>query len=295
MIKRILTILAILFSVAGTFCSAQQQNWDAALDRYDYICRKCLEMRNKVIEGESVPKAELNTLIAELYSLREQLKDAEGSMNQEQLFRFRQIRRRYQPETAKTALKSDRHTIAAIDNVLTDSPITSPAPNLLAQEPGHRVSIHRIRNEVYGIVSVPALQAGAAYTFLRDNWGLYIKAQVAPILTKPDGLCLSNGTEGDSYIWTTGKYRKTGWGASAGIVWESPVRLRAYAGAGYGTLNLLWEEVSGRWLKVTDKSYSGVQYDAGLMLPIGNLNIIAGISSMDFKLFNVEFGAGFSF
>ena len=72
---------------------AQAQNrWDQALDRYERICEECLRIRTLAAKGQTVPANDLSSLLEELSTLRQQLRQAEGSMSIRQQTRFQDIR-----------------------------------------------------------------------------------------------------------------------------------------------------------------------------------------------------------
>ena len=107
--------------------------------------------------------------------------------------------------------------------------------------------------------------------------------------------CLSDGTIGNSsFIWTTGNEKTSRTNISAGVISQTGW-LSLYAGAGYGTNTLTWEDVGGKWAKVDDFSYKGAAIDAGAVFTINNFAISAGITSIafDWGEFSLGFGVRF--
>lgn len=73
-----------------------QNDWDAVLDRYDQICTSCIELRERISSGESVPDAKVTELLGELGRLRTLMQNSEGTMSSAQRSRFNGIRSRYE-------------------------------------------------------------------------------------------------------------------------------------------------------------------------------------------------------
>jgi len=86
------TVLAIMFCCD---ISAQTIQYDQVLDRYESICERCLELRERLSAGEAVPQKTLVSLMEELGKLRSSLQETSGKMTPAQLSRFEAIKRRY--------------------------------------------------------------------------------------------------------------------------------------------------------------------------------------------------------
>ena len=66
--------------------------WNAALDRYEYVCRRCADWRERIDQGKPVPKDSLRMLSKELSEVRKNLQYALGDMTPGQRRRFESIR-----------------------------------------------------------------------------------------------------------------------------------------------------------------------------------------------------------
>lgn len=86
--------LAILITLSSSLF-AKKYNWDKVLDRYEYICEQCANLKAKVAAGGKVSKRKVDALVDELGTLRHCLNDASGSMTPRQRERFERIRSRY--------------------------------------------------------------------------------------------------------------------------------------------------------------------------------------------------------
>lgn len=108
--------------------------------------------------------------------------------------------------------------------------------------------------------------------------------------------CTSDGSlENGSPIWTTGKEKQGRFNVTAGVMSQLTNWLGAYAGAGYGSSTLAWEDINGEWAKVEDFSHKGLALDAGLVFNVKNFAISAGINSIAFEWCEFSLGFGVRF
>ena len=84
----LLVLLSVLCFWPSAAAAPQSDNYDKALDKYAYICDRCVEMRAKVESGQSIQMESLSSLLAELSSLRKTLSNASGKMSAAQAARF---------------------------------------------------------------------------------------------------------------------------------------------------------------------------------------------------------------
>ncbi len=145
------------------------------------------------------------------------------------------------------------------------------------------------------IYSFPKSAFGAMIDFERFNWGGYVKATTNLKGSISSYNCHSDGTIDGGYIWTSGNVKRSQLTITAGPEYRILEWLRVYAGLGYGKRILLWEDMSGRWAKVTDFSYQGVCADAGTQFGLSRWRLTAGVSTISFKTLSCELGVGFCF
>lgn len=107
--------------------------------------------------------------------------------------------------------------------------------------------------------------------------------------------CTSEGDTEYGRIWATGESRVSHTVATAGLaVWTSR-RFGFYAGAGLSSSTRCWEDISGEWAKVEDKSYRGVAADGGILLTFKPVALSVGVVS-DFRRYvDVQIGIGVRF
>lgn len=91
---------------------------------------------------------------------------------------------------------------------------------------------------------------------------------------------------------------------TAGLYFGNNI-VSGYVGGGYGTRKLLWgidqyqynniASVSSSYAENINNSFKGAEIETGIMLRIGFLNLMSGVSSIQFKYTDFNAGIGFSF
>ena len=107
--------------------------------------------------------------------------------------------------------------------------------------------------------------------------------------------CLSDGTTSYGTIWTSGRTSYFTTQASIGPCYRINSRLRAYAGLGYGSALTLWEDSSGKWARVADRSPRGLLFELGSIFNMGRVNLSISYSCTALKLSELQLGIGYSF
>lgn len=109
-------------------------------------------------------------------------------------------------------------------------------------------------------------------------------------------LCNSAGEiEGGGYLWASGAKRQSRMQATAGVLFRAAKWLYPYAGAGYGSRSVQWQDWEGNWAQISDYSCTGVAAEAGLILKMGPVAVSAGVSNTAFKYTELEVGVGIMF
>ena len=107
--------------------------------------------------------------------------------------------------------------------------------------------------------------------------------------------CLSDGTTSYGTIWTSGEASYFTAQASLGPCYRLNNWLRLYGGLGYGTALTLWEDTSGRWARVLDRSPRGLLFEAGAILNLGRVNFSLSYSCTAFRISELQLGLGYNF
>lgn len=145
-------------------------------------------------------------------------------------------------------------------------------------------------------MSAPDLSYGLRAGLKGRTFGGYLAYQSNFVKASPDYTCLSDGTlENGSTIWPGGAEKTAYITASAGILAQTASWLILYAGAGYGSRQLLWQVIDGAWAQVTDWSARGLSAEAGAIFRWNYLAFSAGVSSVGFRTCSATAGIGFCF
>jgi hypothetical protein len=145
-------------------------------------------------------------------------------------------------------------------------------------------------------------QGGLFLAMTRGQWGGYVslRTNLKSQLYAYD--ILSDGTTGgEARFEAKGGQRLGEYSASAGVVRTVTPWMDLYAGAGYGSSTLCWNDIHGAWAKVRDYSAAGLLLDGGAVFHIGKFSLLGGVSYLTARpeagpfrpVFTV--GAGFAF
>ena len=300
-VKRVFA--AIFLILACCRLGAQDRRWDAALDQYQQICDECIDLRVRSAAGERIQAASVTPLLSRLSSLRNTLLEAKGQMTPAQRLRFDSIRLRYEEVFG---IKHNPLNLPALPAVLGRAEAFKQAmlvplhPQII--DPGYIPSLVFTPYgspswSLFFFTGVPDLYYGTMLrlSFAGKPFGAYAKASVSIPYKVGAYECLSDGTVGNGYIWTSGRESVSRWAVTAGAT-VSPFRnLAFYAGAGYGKRNVLWQDVANKWATVSDRGITGFVADGGIIVSLNSFNIMAGVSTFGFKTLTAEAGIGYHF
>ena len=347
-LRHILLCLSLTFCLGvKAFAIPQGDNYDKALDKYAYICDRCVEMRAKVESGQSIQMESLGALLAELSSLRKTLSNASGKMSAAQAARFEAIKAKYMQGMRAFGKRPARPSLGSIQRInpvtepgevtLIEMPerslrlaqrpapqVQRPAPQVQRPEPQaqrpERQSRHpemqvkqsggqtlRLEGQAKrpkegfkfailadaGIFPTPSYGAMAVMTL--RGVGVYANYRSDFRKNEYSYTCTSEGDTEYGRIWATGESRVSRTVATAGLAMWTSRRFGFYAGAGLSSSTRCWEDISGEWAKVEDKSYSGVAADGGILLTFKPMTLSVGVVS-DFRRYvDVQIGVGVRF
>lgn len=337
----------ILLCLTLTFCLGvkafaipQGDNYDKALDKYAYICDRCVEMRAKVESGQSIQMESLGALLAELSSLRKTLSNASGKMSAAQAERFEAIKAKYMQGMKAFGKRPARPSLGSIQRI---NPVTEPvevtliemperslrlaqrpAPQVQRPEPQAQHPERQSRHQEMQVKQserqtqrpkgkTPRPKEGLKLTLLADAGIFPTPSYGAMAMMTLRGIgayanyrsdfrkneysytCTSEGDTEYGRIWATGESRVSRTVATAGLAMLTSRRFGVYAGAGLSSSTRCWEDISGEWAKVEDKSYRGVAADGGILLTFKPVALSVGVVS-DFRRYvDVQIGIGVRF
>lgn len=316
----LLVLLSVLCFWPSAAAAPQSDNYGKALDKYAYICDRCVEMRAKVESGQSIQMESLSSLLAELSSLRKTLSNASGKMSAAQAARFEAIKVKYMQGMKAFGKKPDRPEVISIQRI---KPISEPVevnaqvfrseslrwlvshveplaqrPELVAQrlegKKQHRKEGLRLAVLAdAGIFPTPSYGAMAVATW--KGIGAYVNYRSDFRKNEYSYTCTSDGDTEYGRIWTTGKSRADRTMITAGLAMFTSRRFGFFAGAGVTSYTRCWEDVSGQWAKVEDKSFKSPAADVGLFLTFSPLILSVGVTSDFSGHADLQFAVGVFF
>ena len=292
--KRLAAYFFVYFLCTGLW--AQEKNWDGALDQYEQICNECISLRSRLMAGESVSSAAVSQLLEQLAALRKTLQQADGGMTREQRQRYESIRRRYDLAFGNRTQLLHAVPFRPFPFLLPVIPETDrPSPEPTYPEPISSPEKRALKWSGYLFVSMPDWAPGVMGTVTSGKWGVFVMGSSTLGWQTADYSCYIDGTTDTGYIWTTGEEKKTRFSVTAGGLFSPLPFLSIYAGAGYGSRTLFWQDTSGRWAQVKDRSSSGLALDGGLLLSWKHLSFQLGVSTIHFSAPAAEVGLGLRF
>lgn len=282
----LMTLCLATPAAAQSVTAQSADSYDSALDKYESICDRCIELRSRINAGEAVDMSALSTLLSELSSLRATLSGASGNMSAAQAERFYSIRERYisgMQKSGRRALTPLPRLRPALRPILTSSSWPGSLSGFRPAAGTQAVKRHSVEIGLLtdmGFFPTPSYGAMAVLTVKR--MGVYAHYRSNFLSSGSDYGCSSDGVTDYGYIWATGKSRTSRSSASAGLAIFPTRRLGFYAGAGVMSYTLCWEDIAGAWAKVTDNSYRNLAADGGIFLTFSRFLASMGVSS-DFR------------
>lgn len=153
-------------------------------------------------------------------------------------------------------------------------------------------------NEILAMASVsvmPQTSYGLMLGYVK-KFGGYVKFRSDFHFDHAAYTCDSAGQiDGGGLLWANGQQRKSRMQATGGVLFRLAKWCYPYAGVGYGTRSVHWQDYQGQWAEVTDYSCKGLAAEAGLILKMGPVAVSAGVSTTAFKYSELELGIGVMF
>ena len=305
-ITAILAALFLIFAGQQTIASPVPDGWDKALNQYEAICKRCLDLRDRSLQGELIPADTFKDLLLELENLRKTIQSGSGEMTEEQRARFERIRQTYLQSSPSSESVAVTEPEVPVEPPLVEATEAEPLPIDAAPQ------LIRVHFGIAPVASVP-LQKGLSAKDLsaglmliahdgKTGLGAYIKGTTTFHYKKVSGICFQDGTLQDgSYFYAAGS---TGWAAysiTGGLIYRFHRNVGIWAGAGYAAENVYWQSTDGAWYRIKDACRCGVCPEAGLMFTVGSfckgrsLIILAGGRFPLAKKASVDVGLGWMF
>lgn len=282
-----------LVMLCSSAFSQRRDARDKALDRYDVVCNRLIELRDALRRGETISAQELSALRAEVSSIRSNLQRSPEGLTPEQTIRFNRIRRRYNYGYELKELSM----IKAIPVTYRAKDIRMSGRYPYMEQPYYDIGKTGFL-ALAQVSPVPDMAFGLCLGMLRSGKGAYVSV-VSNFRSKSASIdCLSDGTSSGNPVWVSGRQDKTRLALTAGGIFRVADNVNILAGAGYGTRKLLWENTGGDWMRVTDRSYSGIAAEAGALFTLGRREsfcLSAKAGTIAFKYLDFTVGIGYRF
>lgn len=294
-ILRILLLLFLLIPAQGVLFSREScgPDWDELLDRYERICRMCLDIRRNNASSDGDRKGRLAEVLEELNNLKTELSGLDDKMPAYARRRFATIRQMY-----ATGIIEDTHPVEPPSYLpefkavpAARAPLSGLAGVLLPASPSP--AWHWNVSASFQVL--PELSAGLMASYTSGKIGAYAAFRSNFSWHDISYSALSDGTSGSSFIWTTGAKAVDRFFLTAGPVLKLTDRLSLFGGAGYGMRRLCWEDSEAAWVQVSDASSTGLCTELGAGLSIGRCMVSASWISLPFSYNGLTLSVGWSF
>lgn len=289
----ILVLSAQVYSRAGTACPEDGTPWEDLLDRYELICRQCLDLQKRKDTGEDIPSRKLLVLVDELEQLREELRGVTDKMPPAARRRFEAIRRMY----ASGKYYNTRPLEAASIPLPVTCSAPSTPPAILPQRPGTPVPGNRYPS--FLAVSASAVAPEWAYGLLVSHWnrkwGWYAAFRSNYSFHRTAYDALSDGTAGTTRIWASGRSATDRLFVTAGPTFRLREHWGVFGGLGYGFRRLCWEDSERNWMRIADASSSGLCVEAGISWIHPRFTLSAGWISLPLSYHALALSVGYAF
>jgi len=302
MIKlRLTLIISVILIFAGTVRSYAQTEWDAALDRYEEICNACIELREMLGRGESVPSEKVSALLGEMKTLRETLKATTATMTPRQRKRYADIQYRYASKFGTEQKSPTEETpvlLPRAEKGIMDYAHSYANANLRCiqthAEPPKQYQLFHTGISAVCVVSSD-IQYGISVHARYRKWGGYVSATSNFKTTTASYICSSTGKiEGGGSFWGDGSSSHSVYTVSAGPSFRVCDFLDIYAGIGFSKRQTYWKDISGNWAQVSDLSGNHICGEAGARFIIKGICLTAGTKYVA-KAFSPIVGIGYEF
>lgn len=309
MLKQIRYILCALLMLVAFSAAGQDRRIDEQLRMYEDLCEQCMDIKSRVKSGENVSRSMVKSLIDSFLAHNKTLKRQEVDMTAAQRHRFAQIGRWFatgeRPDTISTLpLVQAELPCAPVAMLQSACSIITPVSDTvfcIGRSDLDRVADMlggKPRGDVFILASIsaPDMAYGLMAGYKHRNWGGYLALRTNFTSCKTSYSCASDGSmENGSKIWPTGNEKRSNLMVGGGVLAGATKWLTVYAGVGYGTRKLAWEDVADNWVLVSDWSRSGFAAECGAVVSVRKLAISAGISTVAFRTAAFTCGVGVRF
>ena len=230
--------------------SAQTESLMLQLDRYEELCGQCLELKARSAAGEDILKENAHALVEALVNLNRSLKSKESLMTVPQKKRFNALSQWFASGgTIEPEVVEDLVSVNVTDGRF---PLNIPVPcckSALKYLPDSQVERQRYDGDVFLLasMSLPNMSYGlmAGYQYL--NYGGYASFRSNYHFAPSSYSCNSSGLlDGGGKFWASGVEKVSNMSVCVGVLYGFEQKVSLFAGAGYASRKLVWEDEIGR-------------------------------------------------
>lgn len=292
-------ILCLICVFLSAFCLRGQtaEENDAMLDKYELICRDCLELKAKVKKGELVFRKDAVEMIKVFVSLNSQIKSISHTLTPAQNTRFTAISKWFSTGTRPSVL--DFEAMPVIIPFSSPSLSSSPVPiqiiRPLEKREENKPQKER-RTYISAALSIPEMAYGIMAGHTTGRWGGYACFRSNFQTRKPSYSCTGDGILGTgSTFWSNGKSIRSSFSTTIGPMFNALDWLTIYSGIGYGYSKLYWQDIDNSWAIISDHSHSGLVIEAGFMTQWKSLIFSVGVATICFHTASPNISLGYVF
>ena len=288
------------------------------LNRYELLCQECLELRTLVENKGSVSRQVASQRINDFVAMNKKIRSYFEYMTKTEQTRFEMINRWFSTGTKPLAMdhisdvpvvrpeiRSKAFSAGVTMRLITVSPINvngngdSAYVSTEITKPTAGQS-RNLRTYLMADISIP-LSYGLMVGLKADrekgiDWGGYARFRSNFRFTESEYSCLSTGLlySGQSF-WGNGNSSRSNLSATCGLLAGLTSWLDIYAGAGYGSTGLYWQDIDGVWASVADFTHKGMAVETGVIAAWRSLCFGAGISTTSFRTTSLDLSVGICF
>ena len=273
---------------------AQESRFDTMLDRYEFLCHECLQLRLLTALGEDVSKNEAQSLINGFLTLNKGIKSVESELSPAQRRRFSAISRWF--TTGKISQLPEHETIPKLENIaLSNIHVDHDIDDVIP----YRRDVKCVRNPqmtdvfILATSGAPEFSYGlmAGYKYARFGGYMGFRSNYSPCRTSY--LCTSDSkiSTGGAF-WASGASAANNFSLNAGPMLGLNKDWAIFVGLGYGQIKHAWEDVDGQWALVSDLSFSGISAESGLIFSSGKFAFLLGVQTIMFQTVAAVGGVG---
>ena len=295
-------IIAVLCSFVVCASALAQSSLDELLNDYEQMCRKCLALRTRIDAGEQVSRDEAKATIDLFVAMNRKLKTLENEMTALQRQHFKDVGEWFTTGIRPLRPSSLPSVVCKAMPVLPvySSDVRLAVPDSRLPEPvvpGRDAPTDpSYRYIILAEMSAPDLAYGIRIGMMGRRFGGYASFRSNFVGADVAYECSSDGRlPNGSTMWAGGAQRNENMAVTAGLIFNTASWLSLYAGAGYGSRQLFWQDIDGQWARVSDWSAKGLTVESGAIFRWNGIAFSAGVSSVGFRTLSGTFGIGYCF